>query len=375
MMFKHYIGIDYSGAETPTSSLKGLRVYMASALVMPMEILPPAGPKRYWTRQGVAHWLLEQLSQSEPIIVGIDHGFSFPMRYFQQHGLKHDWHAFLLDFRHHWPTHKPLTYVDFCRFGPDATGVARGGNTKWRRLTELRAGAAKSVFHFDVNGSVAKSTHSGLPWLLFIREQFGERVHFWPFDGWLPPEGKSVIVEAYPRLFSAMFPVEDRTGDQHDAYAVAAWLQAQDDLGSLPFHFQPELNDRDRKVADVEGWIIGLTAAPDAMLPKEKPSTDGIEQTASNLPASTQSQVVMTISISRDNKALATVESISGKALPLLYGSEVAEHRVRRELSDIARLATRMFVVNIDVQSVRGVPVAYRVLAVQSVEDIQDAEQ
>ncbi len=28
-IFERYIGIDYSGAETPTSSLRGLRVYMA----------------------------------------------------------------------------------------------------------------------------------------------------------------------------------------------------------------------------------------------------------------------------------------------------------------------------------------------------------
>ena len=36
-------------------------------------------------------------------------------------------------------------------------GAARSGNARWRRLTEERAGGAKSVFHFDVQGSVAKS--------------------------------------------------------------------------------------------------------------------------------------------------------------------------------------------------------------------------
>ena len=43
----------------------------------------------------------------------------------------------------------------------------------WRRLTEERAGGAKSVFHFDVQGSVAKSTHAGIPWLRFIRQRLG----------------------------------------------------------------------------------------------------------------------------------------------------------------------------------------------------------
>ena len=37
---------------------------------------------------------------------------------------------------------------------------------------------AKSVFHFDVQVSVAKSTHAGLPWLRYLRQQLGGRVHF-----------------------------------------------------------------------------------------------------------------------------------------------------------------------------------------------------
>jgi hypothetical protein len=52
-------------------------------------------------------------------------------------------------------------------------GAARTGNARWRRLTEERAGGAKSVFHFDVQGSVAKSTHAGIPWLRFIRQRLG----------------------------------------------------------------------------------------------------------------------------------------------------------------------------------------------------------
>lgn len=80
-------------------------------------------------------------------------------------------------------------YVDFIRERLHGNGAARMGNTRWRRLTELRAGAAKSVFHFDVQGSVAKSTHTGIAWLRYIRRQLGERVHFWPFDGWDIPPG------------------------------------------------------------------------------------------------------------------------------------------------------------------------------------------
>ncbi|WP_323010580.1 hypothetical protein [Paracoccus sp. (in: a-proteobacteria)] len=181
--FARTIGIDYSGAETANSSLKGLRVYMADVGIAPREVAPPPSPKRYWTRRGIAEWLVERLAEDIPTVVGIDHAFSFPLRYFEAHGLLPDWPAFLDDFQRHWPTDANHTYVDFVRFGTVGNGAAREGSPRWRRLTEDRSPGAKSVFHFDVQGSVAKSTHSGIPWLRFIRQALGDRVHFWPFDG------------------------------------------------------------------------------------------------------------------------------------------------------------------------------------------------
>jgi hypothetical protein len=96
-----------------------------------------------------------------PTLVGIDHGFSFPLRYFEVHRLKPDWSAFLDDFQRRWPTDENI-YVDFVRDGAVGNGGARTGSSCWRRLTEERSGSAKSVFHFDVQGSVAKSTHAGI---------------------------------------------------------------------------------------------------------------------------------------------------------------------------------------------------------------------
>ena len=89
--FERYIGIDYSGAQAPTSSLRGLRVYEADRMTEPREIQPPQSPRRYWTRQGIAEWLVEQLSGERRMLVGIDHGFSFPIAYFTKYGLPHDW--------------------------------------------------------------------------------------------------------------------------------------------------------------------------------------------------------------------------------------------------------------------------------------------
>ncbi|MFZ4664720.1 MAG: hypothetical protein ACOYNY_47450, partial [Caldilineaceae bacterium] len=102
--FTRIIGIDYSGAQTPKASLKGLRIYIKESDGPAVEILPPASPRKYWTRKGIAEWLVERLTEDIPTLVGIDHGFSFPLRYFEVHGLLPDWQRFLDDFQHHWPT-------------------------------------------------------------------------------------------------------------------------------------------------------------------------------------------------------------------------------------------------------------------------------
>src|SRR6266851_799454 len=256
--FKRYIGIDYSGAETPTASLKGLRVYLAEGAVTPVEVLPPPSSRKYWTRRGVAEWLVARLREKPTTLVGIDHGFSFPLRYFEAHGLNPDWPSFLDDFQQHWPTDEDHTYVDFIREGVCGNGGARAGNARWRRLTEERAGSAKSVFHFDVQGSVAKSTHAGIPWLRFIRGHHRDHVHFWPFDGWDISQGRSAIAEVYPSLWSRSFACETRSPDQHDAYCIAIWLSRADRGGSLAAYLSPDLAPAERAVAQVEGWILGV---------------------------------------------------------------------------------------------------------------------
>jgi hypothetical protein len=257
-LFFRYIGIDYSGAKTPTASLKGLRTYLSDQDSLPDEVPPPPGPRKYWTRRGIAQWLVERLSEDVRTLVGIDHGFSFPLRYFEVHRLMPDWPTFLDDFQRHWPTNEDNIYVDFVRDGLHGNGEARSGSARWRRLTEERAGSAKSVFHFDVPGSVAKSTHAGLPWLRYLRQKLGNRIHFWPFDGWEIPLSRSAVVEVYPSLWSRSFAREGRTSDQHDSYVVAAWLRQADLDGSLSKFLNPLLLPAERSVVQVEGWILGV---------------------------------------------------------------------------------------------------------------------
>jgi hypothetical protein len=114
------------------------------------------------------------------------------------------------------------------------------------------------VFHFDVQGQVAKSTHAGIPWLRYLRRQLGARVHFWPFDGWEIPPGRSVVAEVYPSLWRHAYAVEDRTADQHDAYVVATWLREADRGGRLTGMLMPALTPPQHTVAQAEGWILGV---------------------------------------------------------------------------------------------------------------------
>jgi len=64
--FDRYVGIDYSGAQVATASLPGLRVYLADRASLPVEVLPPSSPRKYWTRRGIAEWLVDLLSERRP---------------------------------------------------------------------------------------------------------------------------------------------------------------------------------------------------------------------------------------------------------------------------------------------------------------------
>jgi hypothetical protein len=200
----------------------------------------------------LADWLVTCLSGEERVIVGLDHGFSFPVAYFRRYKLK-SWDAFLEDFVAEWPTHREGSTVEEFR----AASRRTGDNSEFR-LTETWTSSAKSVFQFDVNGSVAKSTHAGLPYLLQLRKAAKNKVHFWPLDGWEVPVGKSAIAEVYPSLFRNRYLREGRTVDQQDAYAVSRWLAEMDGLDALKRFFQPPLSADQRKQASLEGWILGV---------------------------------------------------------------------------------------------------------------------
>ena len=126
------------------------------------------------------------------------------------------------------------------------------------RICERWTSSAKSVFRSNVQGQVAKSTHAGIPWLSRIRTETGDRVHFWPFDGWEIPPGKSAVVEVYPSIFRNRYPPDDRTSDEQDAYSTARWLKETCEHGFLERYLDPPLTDVGRQTAELEGWILGV---------------------------------------------------------------------------------------------------------------------
>ncbi len=259
MTFDLHIGIDYSGRETPTSRTPTLQVYAAFGDEEPRRILSPSSTEKTyknWCRKEIAEWLIEQAGKKITFIAGIDHGFSFPLAYFERYGLT-TWYEFLDDFCEHWPTDEDNTYVDFIRDRDEGPPDRTGSNDEFR-LTEKWTSSAKSVFHFDIQGQVAKSTHAGLPWLRKMRQEVGDKLHCWPFDGWKIPKGRSVVAEAYPSIFRNRYDKGDRTADQQDAFATARWLTEMDHRGFLARYFDPPLTDEERKQCNLEGWILGV---------------------------------------------------------------------------------------------------------------------
>jgi len=252
--FNTYIGIDYSGAKTATSRLKGLRVFKATVDTEPMRVRSTSDNKLNWTRKEIAKWCLEQLKSEKSVIIGIDHGFSFPMSYMNRYQLS-NWDQFLEEFCNYWPTHIGHTTVESLR-----KNNPRLGNQTEFRLTEEWTSSAKSVFQLDGPGQVGKSTHSGIPWLRFIRQNADQtnRPHFWPFDGFEIPNNKSVVVEIFPSIFRKRYRRKYKTTDEHDAMCVAQWFKDMDSRGLLNSYFNPPLTDEEREIAKLEGWILGV---------------------------------------------------------------------------------------------------------------------
>ena len=164
--------------------MSGLRVFAANRKSGVEEIRPKN--LRHWSRRQIFIWLADEIRLGPPTLVGIDHGFSFPKIYFFRHALK-TWPEMLEHFVQHTPSHE-LSIENLRQQQRIRTESATS-----LRLCETWTSSAKSVFHFDVQGSVAKSTYAGLPWIHFLHKGLPNELFCWPFEGWEPPAGRSVL--------------------------------------------------------------------------------------------------------------------------------------------------------------------------------------
>jgi|GEM_PF-659609 len=244
-----WIGIDYSGAGAPDEPQAGIRVFVSRRGGVPEEMRPGTG--RGWDRAGLHAWLRRVVDAGAPFVIGIDHALGLPAAWVRGHRLR-DWDAVLAFAAQRWPADRLPVRAVRARspFPPVAEGY---------RLCDRWAGTAKSLFHFDVPGSVAASTAAGLPWIFRLRQECGRRLHFWPFDGWVPAAGKTVIAEVYPSMWRRRFAVpEGLTPDQRDAWTVAAWLQWAAVGGRMERYWEPPLDAVESAQARLEGWILGV---------------------------------------------------------------------------------------------------------------------
>lgn len=244
--FARYVGIDYSGSGLPTEGKSGIQVFVASPGAGATLVRSPVGTN--WSRAEVATWLGEQLRQKPRLIVGIDHSFALPR---EKMGECANWVDFLEKFHEKWRTdERQVTKEEIKACYPACRDLLR--------LTEKWTSSAKSVFNTQGPG-VACSTFAGIPWLLRIRQACGDRVFFWPFDGWDPDPTKHVIAEVYPALFKNRYRASGLTGDPLDAFSVAQWLKEMDQNGFLARYFAPPLTTEQKQLAQLEGWILGVS--------------------------------------------------------------------------------------------------------------------
>ncbi len=253
-VFTTYVGIDYSGAGKTIARNRGLQVFRATVDTDPVKVKSPAGRKFNWTRKEIAHWICDLFGAEATAIIGLDHGFSFPLRYMRRHRIT-SWDQFLDDFQKHWPTDQDQGSVEALRHGN-----RRSGKHTEFRLTENWTSSTQSVFKLDGAGTVGKSTHCGIPWLKFMRRHSDHRgnAHFWPFDGFDVPPNKSVVAEIFPSIFRRRYVRRYPTADEHDAMCVAWWLKDMDARGQLSTYLNPPLTDEERGIARLEGWILGV---------------------------------------------------------------------------------------------------------------------
>ncbi len=136
-----------------------------------------------------------------------------------------------------------------------------------RRICDIRAAGAKTVWQLAYTGSVGSQILLGLPALkrLVEDQRIAGRAAIWPFEtGLRTPDAQAVIAEVYPSLLRAEVRARRHEDEILDSAQVRvnaeafARLDARDRLASLCAG-APGLSAEERRlVATEEAWILGL---------------------------------------------------------------------------------------------------------------------
>lgn len=78
--------------------------------------------------------------------------------------------------------------------------------------------------------------------------------------------------------------------------------------------------------------------------------------------------------IDRRSGEKVVIDEISAKELALIYQSELAEERIKSEIRDVASVFQKGFLVDVNVRTRKGTPVAYAVVNVHDVVDLPNEE-
>lgn len=82
---------------------------------------------------------------------------------------------------------------------------------------------------------------------------------------------------------------------------------------------------------------------------------------------------VTTVAVGKSTGERVKIESLSDRSLPLIYASELAEEQIKHEITEAEdNVFKKGFVVDVNVESRQGRPVAYRVTHLHQVIDIED---
>ena len=262
--FAAFVAIDWSGAKG--SRHKGIAIAEARGSAPPRLI----EPGKYWSRESVLDWLLEQ-AEREPTLFGFDFSFAPP---FAERG------AYLpgepdvpTDARSFWG------YVDAKSDDEDLGaasfleqihrrhfyfGIADGLKSDFVRFRtcdrKLNAqGGRKSASAYDAIGAaqVAKASFAGMRLL----HRIDGNVAIWPMDP-LPTTG-SAVVEIYTRIYLR------RAGMSGKKLRSRAELnQALKNLGSTPVRLRFEPDDHQADALVTAAGMRALAADPAAYSPR-----------------------------------------------------------------------------------------------------------